>query len=95
MRSGAQCQDLTITQQLDAGIRFLDLRMMLEYSDEPPVWYSLHMMQSAAPSLQYFREIRAWMDAHPSEVVVMWLSKHGNTCATGQDQVRHSHTQTG
>lgn len=86
MRSGAQCQDLSISQQLDAGIRFLDLRMMLEYTDEPAEWYSLHMMQSRGLSLQYFREIRAWMDLHPAEVVVMWLSKHGNACATGQDQ---------
>lgn len=80
-------QDLSITQQLDAGIRFLDIRMMLEYTDEPPQWWSLHMMQSNGLSVQYFREIRAWMDQHPSEVVVMWLSKHGNECATGQDQV--------
>jgi hypothetical protein len=86
IRSGAQCQDLSITQQLDAGMRFLDIRMMLEYSDSPSEWYSLHMMQSRAPSLQYFAEIRRWMDAHPSEVVVMWLSKHGNECATGEDQ---------
>jgi hypothetical protein len=86
IRSGAQTQDLTITEQLDAGIRFLDVRMMLEYSDTPAVWYSLHMMQSKDTSLKYFRDIRSWMDAHPSEVVVMWLSKHGNNCATGNDQ---------
>lgn len=86
IRSGAQCQDLTITEQLDAGIRFLDIRMMLEYTDTPSEWYSLHMMQSYGTSLQYFQQIRDWMDAHPSEVVVMWLSKHGNECATGEEQ---------
>lgn len=86
MRSGAQTQDLTITQQLDAGIRFLDVRMMLEYTDDTPEWYSLHMMQSRDLSIKYFHDIRSWMDAHPTEVVVMWLSKHGNECATGQDQ---------
>jgi len=86
IRSGAQCQDLSITQQLDAGIRFLDIRMMLEYTDSPSVWYSLHMMQSRSPSLEYFKQIRSWMDTHPSEVVVMWLSKHGSECATGEDQ---------
>jgi hypothetical protein len=86
MRIGAQTQDLSVTQQLEAGIRFLDIRMMLEYSDSPAQWYSLHMMQSTGTSLQYFKDIRAWMDAHPSEVVVMWLSKHGNECATGEEQ---------
>lgn len=87
IRSGAQCQDMDITQQLNAGIRFLDIRMMLEYSDTPIAeWYSLHMVQSRKTSLQYFQEIRQWMDAHPSEVVVMWLSKHGSECATGEEQ---------
>ena len=86
IRTGAQTQDMTITEQLNAGIRFLDIRMMLQYTDTPAAWYSLHMMQSTDTSLQYFREIRAWMDAHPTEIVVMWLSKHGNECATGQDQ---------
>lgn len=86
IRSGAQTQDLTITEQLDAGIRFLDIRMMMQYTDTPPMWYSLHMMQSTDTSMKYFRDIRTWMDAHPSEIVVMWLSKHGNECATGDDQ---------
>lgn len=86
MRSGAQTQDLTVTQQLDAGIRFLDIRMMLEYTETPPVWYSLHMLESIGTSVQYFKDIRAWMDVHPAEVVVMWLSKHGSECSTGNDQ---------
>lgn len=60
--------------------------MMMEYTDDPSEWYSLHMMQSVHTSLSYFQEIRTWMDAHPSEVVVMWVSKHGNACATGEDQ---------
>ena len=33
----------------------------------------------------YFDEIRAWVDAHPSEIVVLWVSKHGNNDATGDD----------
>jgi len=31
-------------------------------------------------------QIRAWLDSHPQEIVVLWLSKHGNPCATGDDQ---------
>ena len=30
-------------------------------------------------------QVRAWLDAHPTEVVVLWLSKHGNNCATGNE----------
>ena len=29
--------------------------------------------------------MRAWVDAHPSELLVIWLSKHGNDCAVGDD----------
>ena len=86
MRTQAQTQDMTITQQLDAGLRFFDIRMMLEYTDTPAEWFSLHFMQSVGTSMDYFTEVRQWMDAHPTEIVVMWLSKHGNDCATGEDQ---------
>ena len=109
IRQQAMTNALTVTQQLDNGVRFLDLRMMFEYTsfesdskkdnndnngnngkskdeDEVDYWYSLHFMQSNKRMLDYFTEIRIWLDTHPSEVVVMWLSKHGSTCATGQDQ---------
>ena len=26
------------------------------------------------------------MDAHPTEIVVLWLSKHGSVCAKGESQ---------
>ena len=26
------------------------------------------------------------MDEHPSELLVLWMSKHGSECNTGQDQ---------
>lgn len=31
-------------------------------------------------------QIREWMDAHPQEILVIWTSKHGNTCNVGQEQ---------
>jgi len=86
IRQQSQTQVLNITSQLDNGIRFLDIRQMLEYSDENPEWHSLHFMESIETSIAYFTEIREWMDAHPSEVVVLWLSKHGSTCKVGEDQ---------
>jgi hypothetical protein len=87
IREQAQTQGLTVTQQLDNGIRFLDLRTMYEYSDKRnPEWYSLHFMQSNKRMLSYFQEIKDWMIKHPTEIVVMWLSKHGNGSAIGEDQ---------
>eukprot|EP00656_Telonema_subtile_P033615 TRINITY_DN3735_c0_g1_i5.p1 TRINITY_DN3735_c0_g1~~TRINITY_DN3735_c0_g1_i5.p1 ORF type:complete len:448 (-),score=118.01 TRINITY_DN3735_c0_g1_i5:2-1345(-) len=84
VRANAQTQSLTITEQLDNGIRFLDFRNMYEHTSKQ--WYDLHMLQTNTASLEYLKQIRAWMDAHPSEVLVMWMSKHGSQCATGDDQ---------
>lgn len=86
IRQQSQTQAIDITSQLNNGIRFIDFRMMYEYSDPVPEWYSLHFMQSRDTALTYFKAIRKWLDAHPKEVVVLWLSKHGSECAVGEDQ---------
>ena len=83
-RLQAKTQQLTLSQQLDNGIRFVDFRMMREPNTGS--WYSTHMMQSKHVVEDYWLELRAWMDAHPHEVVVLWMSQHGNTAATGKDQ---------
>lgn len=85
IRLQAQTQDLTITQQLDNGIRFIDARMMFEYDDVDPYWLSLHCVESNDRMIRYLTDIRTWMDKNPTEIVVMWLSKHGSTCAVGDD----------
>lgn len=86
IRQQSKTQQLNITSQLNNGIRFIDFRQMLEYQDDPPQWYSLHFMQSLETAKEYYREVREWMDQHPQEIVVLWVSKHGSECATGQDQ---------
>ncbi len=86
IRQQAQTQDLNIVEQLNNGIRFLDLRIMFEYTDASPDWYSLHFMQTNSPAMKYFTDILNWMVSHPNEIVVMWLSKHGNTGSVGEDQ---------
>lgn len=78
----ATTQGQSITQQLDAGIRFLDFRIMYTDAD----WYCLHMMKSKKTANTYLNQVRLWLDAHTEEVIVIWLSKHGNNCAKGSDQ---------
>ncbi len=95
LRQQAQTQRLDITAQLDNGIRFLDLRMMYEYSDvgekrRTADWYSLHLLESRKPMMTYLTEIRDWMVNHPTEIVVLWLSKHGSVCSTGESQYPHT-----
>ena len=83
----SKSQGLTITEQLDTGIRFVDFRMTYTAppnasSDAPYDWYCLHFAESNNPSLTYFTAIRDWLIAHPKEIVVLWVSKHGSTCDT-------------
>jgi hypothetical protein len=63
VRNQSKTQGLTITQQLDAGVRFIDLRVMLTGGD----WRSLHFMQSKQTAVVYLKQLRAWMNAHPTE----------------------------
>ncbi|MEO5968352.1 MAG: hypothetical protein ABIQ95_00370, partial [Bdellovibrionia bacterium] len=87
IRNQGVTQRLNVTEQLNNGIRFLDFRIMYSSTFATPRdWYSLHFVQSNKKALEYFAEIRNWLEAHPTEVVVLWVSKHGNECATGNNQ---------
>lgn len=87
IRTQAQTQVLNVTQQLDNGIRFIDFRNM--YTGTGLLnfdWYGLHFVQTNQKAVTYLQAIRDWMDAHPTEIIAMWLSKHGSQCYTGNDQ---------
>jgi hypothetical protein len=89
IRAQGQTQGLNITSMLDGGIRFIDFRIM--YTDPPKgifdrEWYCLHGCQTQQPALTYLQEVRAWMDEHPSEILVFWASRHGDNGPTGTDQ---------
>ena len=92
MRMQGATQGLTVIQQLNSGIRFLDLRAMFEYTDDrknaPPgsKWYSLHLLESNEIFLKYLQQIKTWIEAHKCEVVVLWISKHGSECSVGEEQ---------
>lgn len=65
----AKTQDLTITQQLDAGIRYLDLRIYDDLSMH-------HGISWVGENLEYhLKEIISFLNANPSEFVVVRLKK--------------------
>jgi hypothetical protein len=71
-----------VTTMLDGGLRFLDFRIM--YSRGPgndssadADWYGLHFCETNAKALTYLQTVRQWLDAHPTEILVVWFSKHG------------------
>ena len=49
-------------------------------------WLGSHFLQTVRPFVFYLRAVRFWMDAHPTEIVVMWISREGNAGAKGREQ---------
>ena len=84
LRDQSKTQRLNITEQLNGGVRFLDIRIIME--QEGHAWYGVHFMQTKQPVMDYLEQIRQWLDDHPQEIIVIWLSKHGVPGATGEDQ---------
>ncbi|CAE7573429.1 Plcxd1 [Symbiodinium necroappetens] len=88
LRKLCACQTIDIDAQLDAGIRFLDIRVI--YSDSRSRWVGVHGMETKQEAVFYLKRIHDWLRAHSSEIVVLWFSRHGNEEATGHDQYPHT-----
>ena len=90
IRAQGQTQGTDVIGMLDGGVRFIDFRVM--YTEPPDTvlhskdWYCLHGTQTKHTAITYLKEIRDWLGAHPKEIVVLWVSRHGDTKATGTDQ---------
>ena len=79
----AKTQTESLTRQLDAGLRFLDLRVSWEGPGDLD-WYGVHFVITRQRFTSYLTELRAWLEAHPTEMVVAWISYHGSTCQKDQ-----------
>jgi hypothetical protein len=96
IRQNAMTQELNVTAQLNAGIRFLDLRTI--YTAPPTQalgkhdWYSLHMVESNQKSMVYFNAVADFLHTHPTEIVVIMLTRHGCQQCTGDQQYPGSTT---
>eukprot|EP00947_MAST-08B_sp_MAST-8B-sp1_P005133 g5133.t1 len=93
IRGEAQTQNFDVTQQLEAGMRFLDIRFVYSAGPSSAVsskvsvdWYSMHMVESNNKAMTYLTQIKAFLDAHPQEVVVLFTSYHGDQSSTGTKQ---------
>jgi hypothetical protein len=64
----AQCQGSTLLQQLDCGIRYLDLR--LDFTEEKLTF--CHGSVTCGGELsQLLQEIQLWTSEHPSEIILL------------------------
>uniref|UniRef100_A0A0G4FDC4 Phosphatidylinositol-specific phospholipase C X domain-containing protein n=1 Tax=Chromera velia CCMP2878 TaxID=1169474 RepID=A0A0G4FDC4_9ALVE len=85
IRDEAITHGLNVTEQLNAGVRWLDFRLMKNGPDASKDSYTLHFVQGNTRVGEYFSAIRSWVDAHPGEVVLIYTSRHGGVCERGED----------
>ena len=89
IKSMAVTQRLTLQQQLDAGIRFLDLRTTFSRpaaAGGQQEWVGLHFVETVSAFAAYLSHIKLWLDAHPLEIIVVSVTRHGDFCLNGPDQ---------
>lgn len=71
--SSTECQDLTITQQLERGVRFLDVRCKYVSDDDSTIFFPIHhynYYQNITFS-EVQSECISFLDDHPGEVILM------------------------
>ena len=69
----SQTQDETITQQLDAGVRWVDLQVGFNGTDAVTGWRVVQNLYSDYPLSVYLGQIATWASTHRSEAVVVDL----------------------
>ncbi|XP_039729256.1 PI-PLC X domain-containing protein 1 isoform X2 [Pteropus medius] len=64
-------QALNVTEQLDAGVRYLDLRVAHMLEGSARNLHFVHMMYTTALVEDTLTEISEWLENHPREVVIL------------------------
>ena len=82
VRKVCACQTIDVERQLGAGIRFLDVRVIYSRGR----WVGVHGLETEKEALFYLEQVCAWLRDHRDEIVVLWLSRHGNETHTGHEQ---------
>uniref|UniRef100_A0A8C5BVC8 Phosphatidylinositol-specific phospholipase C, X domain containing 1 n=1 Tax=Gadus morhua TaxID=8049 RepID=A0A8C5BVC8_GADMO len=67
-------QEHGIQQQLDCGVRYCDLRIAHRPTDNSNDLYFYHGVYTTVTVETVLTEIRAWLDTHPREVVILSFS---------------------
>lgn len=84
-----RCQRRSVAASLDAGIRFFDLRFALDPVDAQLVFWHGPALLSASTGLgDVLFAFYAWLDAHPSETVLLSLQYEGGTRANATSDAR-------
>ncbi|MBN3299639.1 PLCX1 protein, partial [Amia calva] len=67
-------QESSVKEQLDAGVRYCDLRIAHRPNDNSCDLYFYHGVYTTVTVEAVLKEIREWLDVHPKEVVILSFS---------------------
>ncbi|XP_073346264.1 PI-PLC X domain-containing protein 1-like [Pagrus major] len=91
VRKWALTQEETITQQLDAGVRYFDLRIAKKRNDTDPTrLYFHHGLYTHTDVETVLRVVHDWAESHPREILILALS-HFKGFDKKNDQHLHNH----
>ncbi|XP_037546964.1 PI-PLC X domain-containing protein 1-like [Nematolebias whitei] len=75
LRRWAATQEVTITEQLNAGVRYFDLRIARKPDDTNPTrLYFHHGLYTRTDVETGLKRINVWAEKHPKEVIILSLS---------------------
>jgi len=81
-----RCQDMSIIDMLNAGIRVFDLRPALDVTNSTLVfWHSQALVSETATMADVMYGFYKWLDDHPSEAVFLSFQYEGSTTPYGTD----------
>lgn len=73
-------QDLTVSEQLDSGIRYFDLRIAHKPDDTSTNLYFVHMLFTDVTVADTLKEMSDWLETHPKEAIILACRElHGMT----------------
>lgn len=84
-----RCQDKSMINMLDAGIRVFDLRPALDPTNTSVVfWHSQALVSETATMADMMYSFYKWLDDHPSEAVFLSFQYEGSTTPYGYDDAQ-------
>ncbi|XP_031415054.1 PI-PLC X domain-containing protein 1-like [Clupea harengus] len=70
----ATTQELTIIEQLEAGVRYFDLRIACKPDDHNHTLYFAHGLYTTVTVEETFKDVAQWLTHHPKEVIILACS---------------------
>nr|XP_024655477.1 PI-PLC X domain-containing protein 1-like [Maylandia zebra] len=91
VRTWGMTQEYNITMQLEAGVRYFDLRIARKRNDHHPTrLYFYHGLYTSTDVETVLGEIHAWTVAHPKEVIILAFSNFNGFEKNIKDKL-HNH----